>query len=180
VLGCGDWRMRAPHSFLCEALRALLAAEARQLTVTSVRECERLPPHLPKGCSAVVCDVCCASGAAATVSLAGPPAGVPTAWLPIGYTWSSLACSIGHVVPIFVKSARLRLPLASCCLSAWLCRFVCLPVSACLWLRLMQDSIERPLWAAPFLVRTACCGPFLYGGPLAGARFTVARKHPAC
>ena len=62
-------------SYLGEALRALLVLEMRGLTVHNQQATERVPAHLPQGCTAVRCNVRSASGGHATVVLGGPPDG---------------------------------------------------------------------------------------------------------
>eukprot|EP00891_Asterochloris_glomerata_P001718 jgi/Astpho2/1718/Aster-04143 len=92
VPGWDDVRLLAPHaemrllcsgqsclidahrlSYLGEALRALLVLEMRGLTVHNQQATERVPAHLPQGCTAVRCNVRSASGGHATVVLGGPP-----------------------------------------------------------------------------------------------------------
>lgn len=55
-----------------EALRGLLAAEARGARVLSLTPYARPPPHLPTGSGAVRCELRTPSGAACSVTLAGP------------------------------------------------------------------------------------------------------------
>ena len=59
-------------SFLGEALRAILVLEMRTLTVSSTAACERVPAHLPPGCTALRATLRSCSGAQATVVLGGP------------------------------------------------------------------------------------------------------------
>ena len=63
-------------SFLGEALRAVLVLEMRTLTVTDTNTCERVPAHLPQGCTALRATLRSCSGAQATVVLGGPKNGV--------------------------------------------------------------------------------------------------------
>ncbi len=61
---------------LAEALRALLALEARTLTVTSISKAESVPSHVPEGLAAVVCTCTMASGVTVRVVLGAPDAGM--------------------------------------------------------------------------------------------------------
>ena len=64
--------------------------EVRQLTVTGQRPTQRVPAHLPPGCSAVCCDFSTPNGATAQVVLGGPLEGTL-------YTCYS-SCAAGHPV----------------------------------------------------------------------------------
>ena len=70
---------RTRHLCLCsyvgEALRAMLVLEVRQLHVTSQAPTQRVPAHLPAGCTALRCEIQTASGAAAQAVLGGPQEG---------------------------------------------------------------------------------------------------------
>ena len=70
-----SWLSLSACSYLGEALRALLVLEMRSLTVHNQQATERVPAHLPQGCTAVRCNVRSASGGHATVVLGGPPDG---------------------------------------------------------------------------------------------------------
>ena len=74
-----SWLSMSACSYLGEALRALLVLEMRGLTVHNQQATERVPAHLPQGCTAVRCNVRSASGGHATVVLGGPPDGESTA-----------------------------------------------------------------------------------------------------
>ena len=65
------------HSYLGEAIRAMLVAELRTCRVSGITACDRLPANLPEGCTAVRCFVRTASGATTTVVLGGPAEGAP-------------------------------------------------------------------------------------------------------
>ena len=54
--------------------------EARQLTVLSQKATQRIPTHLPSGCTAVCCQIQTASKAQAQVVLGGPHAGMHDVW----------------------------------------------------------------------------------------------------
>ena len=62
---------------LGEALRAVLVLEARKVTVKAQAATQKVPAHLPPGCSAVSCDIETPSGAEARVVLGGPQEGKP-------------------------------------------------------------------------------------------------------
>ncbi len=53
----------------------MLVLEVRQLTVTSQVATQRVPTHLPTGCTALRCEIQTASGACAQVVLGGPQEG---------------------------------------------------------------------------------------------------------
>ena len=67
--------MSTCHSYLGEAIRAMLVAELRTCRVSGITACDRLPANLPEGCAAVRCFVRTASGATTTVVLGGPAEG---------------------------------------------------------------------------------------------------------
>ena len=75
LLSLRSWLSLSVCSYLGEALRALLVLEMRSLTVHNQQATERVPAHLPQGCTAVRCNVRSASGGHATVVLGGPPDG---------------------------------------------------------------------------------------------------------
>ncbi len=75
LLSFYSWLSLSVCSYLGEALRALLVLEMRGLTVHNQQATERVPAHLPQGCTAVRCNVRSASGGHATVVLGGPPDG---------------------------------------------------------------------------------------------------------
>lgn len=69
------WEVLVLCSYLGEALRALLVLEVRQLTVLSHKPTQRIPAHLPSGCTAICCQIQTAAKAQAQVVLGGPHAG---------------------------------------------------------------------------------------------------------
>lgn len=64
-----------PYRYLAESLRAILALEARTLTVDAVATPDQHPRHLPADLCSVVCTCTSASGVPARVVLGGPEHG---------------------------------------------------------------------------------------------------------
>ncbi|KAL3143576.1 hypothetical protein ABBQ38_002373 [Trebouxia sp. C0009 RCD-2024] len=81
LLACGQASLIQPHrlSYLGETLRAVLVLEVQQLTVLSQKPTQRIPAHLPSGCTAICCQIQTAGKAQAQVVLGGPHAGLKTA-----------------------------------------------------------------------------------------------------
>lgn len=63
-------------SYMGEALRAMLVLEVRKLRVLSQTPTQRVPAHLPPGCTALRCQIQTAGGATAQVVLGGPQEGM--------------------------------------------------------------------------------------------------------
>lgn len=57
---------------LCQALRALLAAEVRHAVVVKSNPCQKTPPHLPPNSAAVRCDVRTVSGVVISIVFGAP------------------------------------------------------------------------------------------------------------
>ncbi|KAL3134023.1 hypothetical protein ABBQ32_008457 [Trebouxia sp. C0010 RCD-2024] len=76
LLACGQASLIQPNrlSYLGETLRAVLVLEVRQLTVLSQKPTQRIPAHLPSGCTAICCQIQTAGKAQAQVVLGGPHA----------------------------------------------------------------------------------------------------------
>ena len=64
-------------SYLGETLRTVLVLEVRQLSVLSQKPTQRIPAHLPSGCTAICCQIQTAGKAQAQVVLGGPHEGDP-------------------------------------------------------------------------------------------------------